>query len=150
MRAVVQRVARAAVRIGGHVHSAIGPGLLVLAAVEAGDTPEAADWLAAKIARLRVFSDDAGLMNRSVQEIQGGLIVVSQFTLLAGTRKGNRPSFDRAARPPEAVPLYQHLVRELARHSGITVGTGVFGADMQVELVNDGPVTILIDTRLRE
>lgn len=150
MRAVVQRVARAAVHIGDQLYSAIGPGLLVLVAVEAGDTPEAAEWLAAKIARLRVFSDDAGLMNRSVQQVQGGLIVVSQFTLLAGTRTGNRPSFDRAARPPEAIPLYEHFVRELARQSGIPVGTGEFGADMQVELVNDGPVTILIDTRLRE
>ncbi|HNU51883.1 MAG TPA: D-aminoacyl-tRNA deacylase [Verrucomicrobiota bacterium] len=150
MRAVVQRVSRAAVRIRGEIRGAIGSGLLVLAGVETGDTPEAADWLAAKIARLRIFSDDAGLMNRSVQEIGGGLLVVSQFTLLASSRKGNRPSFDRAARPPEAIPLYEQFLRDLARHSGIPIATGEFGADMQVELVNDGPVTLLIDTRLRE
>ncbi len=150
MRAVVQRVSRASVRIGGAVRAAIGPGLLVLLGVEAADTEEDVAWFSGKLARLRIFSDAQGLMNRSVQEVGGEILVVSQFTLFASTRKGNRPSFANAARPETAIPLYEAFVRRLEADSGRPVATGEFGADMQVELVNDGPVTIWFDTKRRE
>lgn len=150
MRAVVQRVSEARVAVEGQAVSAIGPGLLVLLGIEVGDTPEDIGWLAAKIANLRIFPDDQGVMNRSVLERGGDLIVVSQFTLLALTKKGNRPSYIRAARPEEAVPLYEAFVTEMERLLNRKVGTGVFGADMQVGLTNDGPVTIWIDSRQRE
>ncbi len=150
MRAVIQRVSEASVSIGGEQRAAIGRGLLVLIGIEEGDGDEDINWLSGKIARLRVFSDDQGLMNRSVQEIGGSILVVSQFTLLASTHKGNRPSFTRAARPETAVPLYERFVKRLEAELGKPVATGEFGAMMQVSLVNDGPVTILIDTRLRE
>lgn len=150
MRALVQRVLRAAVHIAGRPHAAIGPGLLVLVGIETADGPEDLDWLAGKVLRLRVFADDLGLMNRSVQEIRGGLLVVSQFTLFASTRRGNRPSFTRAAPPEVATPLYEALIARLAAGLGRPVATGAFGADMQVELLNDGPVTLMIDTRSRE
>jgi D-tyrosyl-tRNA(Tyr) deacylase len=150
MRAVIQRVSEADVTIGDQVKAAIGPGLLVLVAVEDVDTDEDVEWLIGKIARLRVFSDEAGLMNRSVQDIDGELLVISQFTLFASTRKGNRPSYTRSARPEVAVPLYESFLARLAMESGRPVHAGEFGADMQVTLVNDGPVTILIDSRQRE
>jgi D-tyrosyl-tRNA(Tyr) deacylase len=150
MRAVIQRVAHASVSIGGNLTAGIGRGLLVLVAVEDADTAEDMAWLSGKICRLRIFNDDQGLMNRSVQEVQGELLVVSQFTLFASTHKGNRPSYSRAAKPDTAVPLYEAFVRQLTADFGRPVGTGEFGADMQVALVNDGPVTIIIDTKSRE
>ncbi len=132
------------------VKSMIGRGLLVLAGIEEADADEDVEWLSGKIARLRVFDDDAGVMNRSVQEIQGEILVVSQFTLFASTRKGNRPSYIRAARPETAIPLYENLVARITADLGRPVGTGEFGAEMKVALVNDGPVTILIDSKIRD
>lgn len=150
MRAVVQRVAEASVTIAGRSSGRIGRGLLVLVGVEQGDDRCDAEWLAAKIAGLRIFADDEGKMNRSLAGSDAELLVVSQFTLLADTRRGNRPSFVRAARPEEAVPLYEHLLSALETATGRPPQRGVFAADMQVALVNDGPVTIVIDTRQRE
>jgi D-aminoacyl-tRNA deacylase len=150
MRAVVQRVAQADVKIGGVVVAAIQQGLVVLVAIEEADTLEDVGWLSGKIVRLRIFSDNGQVMNRSVQEIVGGILVVSQFTLFASTRKGNRPSYSRAARPESAIPLYQDFLSRLTADLGRPVESGRFGADMQVSLVNDGPVTIVIDTKLRE
>jgi len=150
MRAVIQRVAQASVTIGGLEKSAIGPGLLVLLGIEEADNATDGDWIAKKIAAMRIFSDNEGRMNRSVQEIGGALLVVSQFTLFASTKKGNRPSFIRAARPETAIPLYEQFVVALRQESGCPVGTGEFGADMQVGLVNDGPVTIWLDSKGRE
>jgi len=145
MKAVVQRVSDAGVAIGGREVGAIGRGLLVLLGVETGDDGATADLLARKIAALRIFEDDAGKMNRSVLEVGGGLLVVSQFTLLADTRKGNRPSFTAAAPPDEAAPAVARFAEAL-RALGVKVETGVFGARMEVELVNDGPVTIVLDS----
>ncbi len=150
MRAVIQRVSNASVSIGGHIKSQISRGLLVLVAVEDTDTAEDIEWLAGKIVRLRIFSDDAGLMNRSVQDIGGEILVVSQFTLFASTRKGNRPSYTRSARPEIAVPLYEAFKTRLAVDLGKPIQSGEFGADMQVNLLNDGPVTIIIDSKARE
>lgn len=150
MRAVVQRVSEARVTIGGAVQAAIGPGLLILLAVEETDTEEDIAWLSGKLARLRIFDDAEGAMNRSVLEVGGEALVVSQFTLYASTRKGNRPSWSRAARPEIARPLYEKFVARLAQALGKPVATGEFGAHMAVSLTNDGPVTILVDTKLRE
>jgi len=150
MRAVVQRVSEASVVIGGQVTSRIGHGLLVLMAVEETDGPEDIQWLSGKIVRLRVFNDPQGVMNLSVQEVEGEILAVSQFTLFASTRKGNRPSYSRAARPEIAIPLYEQFVRQLGQDLGKPVLTGEFGADMKVGLTNDGPVTIIIDSRLKE
>jgi len=150
VRTVIQRVSQASVTIGGQVKGAIGPGLLVLLGVEAADTAEDIEWLSGKLVRLRVFNDEQGLMNRSVQEVQGGILVISQFTLFASTKKGNRPSWSRAAPPQVAIPLYEAFVRRLALDLGRPVQTGEFGADMQVALVNDGPVTVFIDSKARE
>jgi D-tyrosyl-tRNA(Tyr) deacylase len=150
MRAVVQRAAEGRVTIGGEVVGRIGRGLVVLVGVERDDAPADAEWLAAKIAQMRIFADDDGLMNRSVRDIGGDALVVSQFTLHAGTRKGNRPSFVRAAAPEQAVPLYEHFLAALESQIGRPPARGVFAADMQVSLVNDGPVTIVIDSRRRE
>ncbi len=150
MRAVIQRVREAEVVIDGLVVAAIGPGLLVLVGVETGDTDDDVGWLAGKIARLRIFPDDAGLMNRAVTDTGGGVLVVSQFTLHASTARGNRPSFLGAARPEEAVPLYERFLAALEAQLERPVPRGRFGADMQVRLVNDGPVTIPIDSRRRE
>lgn len=147
MRAVIQRVREASVTIADTQTAAIGRGLLVLVGVEQGDTPADAAWLAAKIVRLRIFPDDAGKMNRDIRDIGGGLLVVSQFTLLGDARKGNRPSFVQAARPEEAVPLYEQFLNLLETQTGRPPEQGVFAADMQVSLVNDGPVTILLDSR---
>jgi D-tyrosyl-tRNA(Tyr) deacylase len=145
MRAVLQRVRRARVLIDNEVAGAIGQGLLVLLGVAPADTPEQAAWLAEKTAHLRVFADADGKMNRSVQDVHGGVLVVSQFTLFGDCRKGRRPSFVGAAPPEVAVPLYEAYMDELRGH-GVTVASGRFAADMQVELVNDGPVTLIIDT----
>ncbi len=150
MRALIQRVTSASVTIAGTVHSSIGPGLLVLFGVEEADTAEDVAWLAGKIARLRIFSDSAGQMNLSLSETGGEPLVVSQFTLLASTKKGNRPSFVRAARPEQAVPLYESFCAALTAELARPVQTGVFAADMQIALVNDGPVTIWMDSKSRE
>ena len=150
MRSVIQRVREASVTIGETVRARIGQGLLVLVGIEEADTAEDGAWLAGKIARLRVFADEEGVMNRSVQEIGGGVLAVSQFTLHASTKKGNRPSYLRAARPETAIPLYEQFVRALETELGQPVPTGEFGADMQISLVNDGPVTICIDTKAKE
>ena len=150
MRALIQRVTRASVVIEGRIVGEIAAGLLVLVGVETGDTTADADWLAAKVVSLRILADDSGKMNRSVRETGGGVLVISQFTLHADTAKGNRPSFLRAARPEEAIPLYQRFVAMLEADLGRPVPRGVFGADMQVSLVNNGPVTIPIDSRRRE
>ena len=150
MRAVIQRVSQASVTIDGQVRGAIGPGLLVLLGVEEADTAEDIEWLSGKIVRLRVFSDENGVMNRSVQEAGGGILLISQFTLFASTRKGNRPSYSRAAGPETAIPLYEAFARQLAEDFGQSIATGEFGADMKVALVNDGPVTLVIDSKDRE
>jgi D-tyrosyl-tRNA(Tyr) deacylase len=150
VRALIQRVRSAAVHIGGETVSAIGPGLLVLAGIAADDTDEDRDWLARKIVALRIFNDDAGTMNRAVIEAGGAILAVSQFTLYASTRKGNRPSWSGAAPPEIAQPKFEAFLAALARELGAPVAAGVFGADMQVALVNDGPVTVWLDSRARE
>jgi D-tyrosyl-tRNA(Tyr) deacylase len=150
MRAVIQRVSEASVRVGDQLKGVIGRGLLVLLGIEEGDTPDDVEWLSGKIARLRVFADAQGVMNRSLIETGGDALVVSQFTLFASTKKGNRPSYSRAARPELAIPLYEAFVRKLSAELGKPVPTGEFGARMEVRLVNDGPVTILMDTKQRE
>ncbi len=150
MRVVIQRVESASVEIDQKQVSAIGPGLLVLVGIEDTDTGEDISWLSGKIVQLRVFNDAEGVMNCSLREIGGDLLLVSQFTLHASTKKGNRPSYIRASKPPVAVPLYEKLIARLEADLGKPIGTGVFGADMKVALVNDGPVTILIDTKQKE
>lgn len=150
MRILIQRVTEASVSIGGEVRSAIGTGVLVFIGIEEADTKEDAEWLCKKLANLRIFPDDQGVMNRSLIEIDGEALAVSQFTLHASTKKGNRPSYIRAARPEQAIPLYEYFVRTLESELGKPVATGQFGADMQVALVNDGPVTIWIDSISRE
>lgn len=145
MRALVQRVSEASVTVDGKITGQIGRGFLVLLGVADSDQPADLDYIAKKLPALRVFEDDAGKMNLSVQDVKGELLVVSQFTLIADTRKGNRPSFIGAARPEKAIPIYEELVARL-RASGLRVETGVFGADMKVRLLNDGPVTILLDS----
>lgn len=150
MRAVIQRVSQAGVTINGNETATIGPGLLVLAGVEEGDTTADTTWLATKVVAMRIFADDDGKMNRSVIDIGGEVLVISQFTLHASTKKGNRPSFLRAAKPPVAVPLYERFLDELTAGLGRRPQAGVFAADMQVSLVNDGPVTIVIDSRRPE
>ena len=150
MRLLIQRVSEASVTIDGVVRSEIGKGLMVLVGIEEADTQEDIDWLTGKLLRLRIFDDEAGVMNLSVQDVAGEIMVVSQFTLHAMTKKGNRPSWIKAA--PEAVsrPLYEEFVSEVERLLGRSVATGSFGADMQIELINDGPVTIWIDSKSRE
>ena len=150
MRAVVQRVSSASVTIADAVTAQIGQGLLVLVAVEEADATEDLEWLAGKLVRLRIFNDEQGVMNRSVQEVAGEILVVSQFTLFASTKKGNRPSYLRSAKPEIAIPLYEKFVAHLGAELGRPIRTGEFGADMKVMLVNDGPVTILMDTKARE
>ena len=150
MRLVIQRVKEASVSIDGEKVSAIGKGLLVLGGVETGDTEEDVKWLVGKTAGLRIFDDENGVMNKSIQDIDGEALAVSQFTLTASTRRGNRPSYIRAAGHELAVPLYEKYCDSLAETLGKPVGRGVFGADMKVALVNDGPVTIIIDSKLKE
>lgn len=150
MRSVVQRVSSATLQIGGRPHAEIGRGLVVLVGIEVGDTPDDPLWMSGKIARLRVFPDEAGQMNRSVVDVGGEVLVVSQFTLLGSTRKGNRPSFTRSAPPEMAIPAYEAFLTALSAALGKPPACGVFGAEMQVGLVNDGPVTLVLDTRWRE
>lgn len=150
MRVVIQRVTSASVTISGQVHAAIGPGLLILVGIEDADTREDIDWLVRKITALRIFNDAQGVMNCALHEVGGSLLVVSQFTLHASTKKGNRPSYIRASKPDIAIPLYETFVRALSEVAGIPVATGIFGADMSVALVNDGPVTIIMDTKNKE
>lgn len=150
MRLVIQRVSEASVTIGGSLFSAIGRGLLILVGVENGDTEDDALWLANKTAGMRIFEDADGVMNRSVVDVEGELLAVSQFTLTASTKKGNRPSYIRAAGHDLAIPLYEKYCEMLSKAAGKEVLKGVFGADMKVRLLNDGPVTIIIDSRLKE
>lgn len=150
MRAVIQRVSFAKVEVDGQLMGEIGQGLMLLLGIEQADEKADAEWLASKVAQLRIFGDENGLMNRSVMEIDGEVLVVSQFTLHASTQKGNRPSFMNAARPEQAIPLYNTFVDLLKTKLGKNVPTGIFGADMQVSLLNNGPVTIIIDTKNKE
>ena len=150
MRAVIQRVSQASVSIQQTIRSSIGKGLLVLVGIEDADSAEDIQWLSAKIVNLRIFDDGNGVMNCSVKEIGGEILLISQFTLFAATKKGNRPSYIRASKPDIAVPLYEALIKNLISDLGKPIGTGEFGADMKVSLLNDGPVTILIDTRNKE
>lgn len=150
MRTVIQRVSSASVTIDEKIKSSIGTGLLVLAGFEEADTADDLEWMSAKLVNLRIFSDEAGLMNLSVKDVDGDIIIVSQFTLYALTKKGNRPSFIRAAKPGVAIPLYERFVKLVETELGKIVGTGEFGADMKVSLLNDGPVTIIIDSKNRE
>jgi D-tyrosyl-tRNA(Tyr) deacylase len=150
MRAVIQRVNSATVRIDQQVSGSINRGLLVLLGIEDADAEEDIAWLSSKIVNLRIFNDDQGVMNLSLKEVNGAILLVSQFTLHASTRKGNRPSYIRASKPPVAIPLYEKMIDQLESDLGQKIQTGVFGADMQVELINDGPVTIIIDTKQKE
>ena len=147
MRVVIQRVSGASVTINGAVRSAIGNGFLVLLGIETEDTPDDAEWLSGKVAQLRIFGDEQGHMNKDIKEVDGDILVVSQFTLHAAYKKGNRPSFIKAARPEQAIPLYEYFVSRLYEKLGKPVQTGEFGADMKVALVNDGPVTIVMDSK---
>lgn len=150
MRLVIQRVSEASVKVDGKLVSSIGNGLFILVGVEEGDTEDEAAWLASKAAGLRIFNDNDGVMNRSVKDIEGEILAVSQFTLTASTRKGNRPSYIRAAGHGLAVPMYDRFCELLSAAAGTAVQKGIFGADMKCSLVNDGPVTIIIDSRLKE
>ena len=150
MRTVIQRVSHASVTINGTVKSAIEKGLLVLVGIEDADTEEDIQWLCKKIVGLRVFDDEQGVMNNNIQDAGGDILVISQFTLFASTKKGNRPSYIRAAKPDISIPLYEQFCEELGIALGKPVGTGEFGADMKVELLNDGPVTICMDTKNKE
>ena len=150
MRVVIQRVTSASVTIDGFETSAISRGFLILLGIETEDTAEDAEWLCGKIAQLRVFADEQGMMNNDIAETGGNIMVVSQFTLHAQYKKGNRPSFIKAARPEQAIPLYQLFIDMLSKKTGKPIYTGTFGADMKVSLVNDGPVTIIMDTKNKE
>ena len=150
MRVVIQRVSSASVTISNQTKAAIASGMFILLGIEEGDGAEDIEWLCGKLVRLRIFNDEHGVMNRSVQESGGDILVVSQFTLYASTKKGNRPSYIRAARPETSIPIYEMFLNQLAADLGKPVPSGEFGADMQVTLVNDGPVTILIDSKARE
>jgi D-tyrosyl-tRNA(Tyr) deacylase len=147
MRAVIQRVTEASCTVEGEITGSIEQGLLVLLGVEETDTDSDISWLAQKIVNMRIFSDDEGKMNRSLADINGSILLISQFTLFASTKKGNRPGFTRAARPDTAIPLYEEMKAELYRLTGTPTATGIFGADMKISLVNDGPVTIVMDTQ---
>ncbi len=150
MKAVIQRVANASVEISGERTAEIGPGLLILLGIEDRDGPEDIKWLSKKIVNLRIFDDENGIMNLSVKDCNGDLLLVSQFTLQASTKKGNRPSYTRASKPEIALPLYEKMIVQLNQEMGKMIQTGVFGAHMQVRLLNDGPVTLLIDTQNKE
>lgn len=149
MKVVIQRVMRASVTIDGQLHSSIGEGMMILVGIQADDCDEDIEWLTGKICNLRIFDDENGVMNRSILEAGGDILAVSQFTLMARTKKGNRPSYIDAAKPEISVPLYEQFVNALSREMGKEVKTGVFGADMKVELLNNGPVTIIIDSKNR-
>jgi D-tyrosyl-tRNA(Tyr) deacylase len=150
MRAVIQRVSEASCKVDGNITGQIGIGFMILLGVEDSDTGEDLQWLAQKITGLRVFCDENGLMNKALADIGGDILLISQFTLFAQTQKGNRPSFIRAARPDKAIPMYEQMIKTLETITSKKVATGIFGADMKVNLVNDGPVTITIDTKVRE
>ena len=150
MRVVIQRVSEASVTVEQKTVSSIGHGLLILLGIEEVDTMEDVEWLVQKTAKLRIFADEHGVMNKDITEVKGEMIVVSQFTLHAMTKKGNRPSYIRAARPEQAIPLYEKFTELLRQQSGVNVQTGIFGADMKVRLLNDGPVTILMDSKSKE
>lgn len=150
MRAVIQRVSEALCRVDGNITGQIGIGFLVLLGVEDADTDEDLQWLAQKITGLRVFGDENGLMNKALSDINGDILLISQFTLFAQTKKGNRPSFLRAAKPDKAIPMYEQMIKTLGNITGKKIATGIFGADMKISLVNDGPVTITIDTKVKE
>lgn len=150
MRAVIQRVSKAGVTIDGSIYGQIGAGLLVLLGIEDADTTEDIEWLSSKIVNLRIFDDAAGVMNESVKDKNGDILLVSQFTLHASTKKGNRPSYIKASKPETAIPLYEKMIQQLTTDLGKKIKTGSFGADMKVELLNDGPVTIIIDTKNKE
>jgi D-tyrosyl-tRNA(Tyr) deacylase len=150
MRAVIQRVSKASVTIDDKIYSQIENGLLVLVGIEDADTTEDSEWLSGKIVNLRVFNDENGVMNVSVKDINGDILAVSQFTLHASTKKGNRPSYIKASKPEFAIPMYKKFVQQLGNDLGKKIHTGFFGADMKVELLNDGPVTVVIDTKNRE
>ena len=150
MRVVIQRVTHASVKVEGEITGQIGGGLLVLLGIEDADTEEDIAWLSNKIVNLRIFNDESGVMNRSVLDTGGGILLVSQFTLHASTKKGNRPSYIRASKPETAIPLYEKMILRLQQDSGNPVQTGIFGADMKVELLNDGPVTIVMDSKNKE
>lgn len=150
MRAVIQRVTQASVKIEGKIHGQIEKGLLVLLGIEDADTNEDIEWLSGKIINLRIFDDADGVMNISIKDIDGEILLISQFTLHASTKKGNRPSYIKASKPGVAIPLYEKMIRQLSLDLGKTIQTGEFGADMKVELLNDGPVTIIIDTKNKE
>ena len=147
---MIQRVTKASVTINGEISSSIGNGLLVLLGIEDVDTDEDIKWLSSKIVNLRIFNDEEGVMNHSVTDINGEILLVSQFTLHASTKKGNRPSYIKASKPAVAIPLYEKMVKQLTEDLGREIAAGVFGADMKVELLNDGPVTIIIDSRNKE
>lgn len=150
MRLVIQRAKNASVTIENRVHGKINQGLVILIGIEHEDSKSDADWLIGKLINLRIFSDDEQKMNRSIQDIQGQFLVISQFTLHASTKKGNRPSYIQAARPEIAIPMYEYFTKQLKSESNLPVETGVFGADMQVQLINDGPVTIWMDSKKKE
>lgn len=150
MRAVLQRVTQASCVVNGNITGKIETGFLVLLGIEDADTIEDLDWLAQKIVNMRVFSDENDLMNKALADVNGGILLVSQFTLFAATKKGNRPGFTRAAKPEFAIPLYEKMIEKLSALLGKKVETGIFGADMKISLLNDGPVTILIDTKNKE
>ncbi len=150
MRTIIQRVSRASVTVDREVISSIDNGLLLLVGIENGDAQEDIDWLIRKIVYLRIFNDKEGVMNKSLMDVGGDIIVVSQFTLHASTKKGNRPSYLKAAKPDVAIPIYENFLKKLEKELGKKVGTGIFGADMKVDLINDGPVTIIIDTKNKE
>ena len=150
MRVVIQRVSHASVTIDGHCKSAIQKGMMILVGIEETDSREDIDWLCKKIVNLRIFDDENGVMNKSILDINGEILVISQFTLHASIKKGNRPSYIRAAKPEISIPLYEQFCMELSSSLGKEIGTGEFGADMKVELLNDGPVTIIIDTKNKE
>jgi len=150
MRAVIQRVTEASCKVDGEVTGSIGLGLLVLLGIEDSDTLADLEWLAGKIHGIRIFGDENDLMNKALADIDGGILLISQFTLYAATKKGNRPGFTRAARPDKAIPLYEAMIERLSTLLGKKVETGIFGADMKVSLLNDGPVTIIIDTKNKE
>jgi D-tyrosyl-tRNA(Tyr) deacylase len=150
MRAVIQRVTEASCTVEGAITGAIAHGFLVLLGIEDADTQEDLDWLAQKIAGMRIFSDENGLMNKSLTDVDGNILLISQFTLFAATKKGNRPGFTRAARPDKAIPMYESMIKKLSSLINKDVQTGIFGADMKIRLLNDGPVTITIDTKNKE
>jgi len=150
MKVVIQRVTKASVTVEGNITGQINTGLLLLLGIEDADTDEDIQWLSNKIVNLRIFNDEAGIMNRSVKEVGGDILLVSQFTLHASTKKGNRPSYIKASKPPVAIPIYEKMTAQLQTDLGKPIATGIFGADMQVELLNDGPVTIIIDTKNKE